>query len=331
MILALLRMIVMPLSISAPRVLLGAALAACLPLAACGGPSDAGTDGQGSEPARLEVFAGFFPLAELAREVGGDHVEVTQVAGQGADPHHLEMSPQATGALQEADLVLHLRSMQPALDAAVEAVAADHAWDAADAVDLAAGPAESHEEHEEEGHEGHDHGGKDPHFWLDPTAYAKAATSLGEELARRDPDHAQDYRDNARSYVRELEELDAELTTGLADCRVTDLVVGHQAYGWFGARYGFHQLGVAGLSNEAEVSPAHLAELTEVVRAAGVTTIYAEPLSARDNAQALADETDTRVAVLDPAAGVSGESAAQDYLGIMRANLRTLRAGQECS
>lgn len=338
---------------------------AALLLTACGGQDEPSAGGAtANDEASVTVVSGFFPLTELAQKVGGDRVEVTQVAPDGSDPHHTEMTPQTTGRVQEADLVLHVSTMQPALDAAIQAVAADRAWDVGEAVDLEAGPqgtageapsgqeshgsdhgdesSESHaghdhagdaqagHEHEGHGHEGHDHGGVDPHFWLDPLAYARAAESLGERLAQQDPEHAEEYRDNARQYVDQLKELDRELQQQLASCRITDMVVGHEAYGWFGARYGLHQLGVAGIANGAEVSPARLAELSSVVRSAGVTTIYAEPLSPRDNAQALADETGTQVAVLDPAAGLGENSAARDYLGIMRANAETLRAGQEC-
>lgn len=314
------------------------ALTATLTLAACGGTDEGGGS---ADEGKVQVASGFFPLSELARAVGGDHVEVTQLTPDGSDPHHLEMTPQATGRLQEADLVLHLRTMQPALDAAVEAVAADRAWDAGEAVDLEAGPRtgkaeeSGHEGHDhaaeaEAGHDGHDHGGVDPHFWLDPVAFGEAATSLGDALAERDPEHAEDYRRNAQEYVHQLEELDDDLAQQLGHCRSTDLVVGHEAYAWFGARYGFHQLGVAGLSNEAEVSPARLAELTDTIKKSGVSTIYAEPLAPRDNARTLADETGTTVEVLDPAAGLTDSSAARDYLGIMRHNGEVLHTGQGC-
>lgn len=321
------------------------ALAATLVLAGCGDEADGGSDaGQA-----MAVSTGFFPLTHLVEKVGGDHVEVTQVTPSGADPHHLEMTPKSTGQLQEADLVVYLEAMQPALDSAVDAVAGDHSWDVAEAVDLEAGPpvgeaedeggehdhaedeGEGHDDHADHGHEGHDHGGVDPHFWLDPITYAKAARATGERLAEQDPDHADDYRRNAEAYAEELEALDDELAKGFASCEITDLVVGHEAYAWFSARYGFHQLGVAGIANGAEVSPARLAELTGVVREAGVTTIYAEPLTPQDNAEALAAETGTAVEVLDPVAGLSDSSAAEDYVGLMRANAETLRAGQDCA
>lgn len=328
---------------SAPLLPRGTALAGALllTLSACGGATDgeggaAGgpsqQGGRGGEDA-LQVTTSFYPMTNLAREVGGDHVQVSQLTPDGADPHHFELSPKQTGAVQEAELVVHLGSMQPAVDAAVKAVAQDSAWDAAEATELEAKAHELgvDEGHEGEGHEGHDHGPVDPHYWLDPVTYGESATALAEELAELDPDHAADYRENARAYVQELTALDEELEKSLSSCRQDTLVVAHEAYGWFTARYGLDQLAASGLNNEAEVSPQRLAELTRLIEDAGVSTIYAEPLTPQDNAQTLAAETGTEVEVLDPAAGITEDSPAQDYLGIMEHNREVLVAGQECS
>ena len=126
------------------------ALAATLVLAGCGDEADDGSDAGEA----MAVSTGFFPLTHLVEKVGGDHVEVTQVTPPGTDPHHVEMTPKSTGQLQEADLVVYLETMQPALDSAVDAVAGDHSWDVAEAVDLEAGPPEG--DAEGEGAE-HDH------------------------------------------------------------------------------------------------------------------------------------------------------------------------------
>jgi zinc transport system substrate-binding protein len=61
-----------------------------------------------------------------------------------------------------------------------------------------------------------------------------------------------------------------------------------------------------------------------------VTTIYTEPLAPRAVAETIAREAGVKVATLDPLEGITDSSAAQDYLGVMRANLATLREGQEC-
>ena len=116
----------------------------------------------------------------------------------------------------------------------------------------------------------------DPHFWLDPTRLADVATALGEDFARRDPANAADYRANAASLVADLDELDAEFRTGLAQCRTRELVTGHAAFGYLAERYDLHQEGIAGVSPDVEPDAATLRDLSAHVRDAGVTTVYSE-------------------------------------------------------
>ncbi|WP_462417745.1 metal ABC transporter substrate-binding protein [Kytococcus sp. Marseille-QA3725] len=335
-------------------------LVVALSLSACGGGDGSGEgdgSGGGGEDAALTVTTSFFPMTELAEKVGGEHVDVTQLTPEGADPHSFEMTPKAVGKLSDADLVVFLRTMQPSVDAAVDAEASDRAWDAGEHTELGMpggdghdhgdedghsheGEGEGdhahedeggHEGHDHDGHEGHDHGGVDPHYWLDPVRYAETATALGEELAKKDPDHAEDYEKNAEEFVKELEELDQKMSDELTECKHTDLLVSHEAFAYLADRHDFHQVGASGLDGHSEVSPTRLAELTHLVEDAGVSTIYTEPLAPRDTAEALASETGTEVAVLDTAAGLTDASVAEDYVGIMEANTETLRKGQECS
>jgi len=185
---------------------------------------------------------------------------------------------------------------------------------------------ESAEEHAEHEHEG----GADPHFWLDPTRLADVTTALGEDFARRDPANAADYRANATALVADLDALDTELRSGLEHCRTRELVTGHAAFGYLAQRYDLHQEGVAGVSPDVEPDAATLRDLSTHVRESGVTTVYAESLVSPALAQTLAREARVRVAVLDPVEGLTDHSRGDDYLEVMRANLATLRAGQEC-
>src|SRR6478672_8743309 len=170
----------------------------------------------------------------------------------------------------------------------------------------------------------------DPHFWLDPTRLADVATALGDDFARRDPANAAVYRANAAALVTDLEGLDAEFRSGLAQCRTRELVTGHAAFGYLAERYDLHQEGVAGVSPDVEPDAATLRDLSAHVRDAGVTTVYSESLVSPALAETVAREAGARVAVLDPLEGITDVSPGHDYLEVMRANLATLRAGQEC-
>lgn len=324
--------------------LLALPLAAAV-LAGCG--SDSGTASDGTT--RLEVVTGLYPLQEAIERVGGEHVTVTNLTRPGAEPHDVELTPKDVLAVHDADSVVYLGGFQPALDDAVA--------EARDAVDVAATPGldllttaeeqddehahEEGEEHTDEGHadeehtgddhEGHDHGPTDPHFWLDPQRLATVADAIGEHLAELDPAHAQTYRDNAADYRADLDDLDAEMTAGLADCAETHLVTGHSAFGYLADAYGLVEESVSGLSPETEPGSRQMAEVVAHMREEEITTIYAEPLVPRDVAETVAEETGAEVLVLDPVEGLSDASAADDYVGIMQTNLATLQQGQECT
>ena len=281
-----------------------ALLAACAALLLPGCASaDAGDD------SRMPVTAAFYPLQFVAERVGGPHVAVTPLTKPGVEPHDLELTPKAVGSLARASAVVYLEGFQPAVDRAVRTQAAGAAVDVTTAARLE---------------------GKDPHFWLDPTRLADVATALGDDFARRDPVNATAYRANAAALVADLDGLDAEFRTGLAQCRTRDLVTGHAAFGYLAERYDLRQAGVAGVSPDVEPDAATLRDLSEHVRDAGVTTVYSESLVSPALAETVAREAGARVSVLDPLEGLTDASSGSDYLEVMRANLATLRAGQEC-
>lgn len=293
----------------------GALLAGC-------GSSDAG-----SASGKVEVVASFYPLQWMAEQVGGDQVEVSSLTKPGAEPHDLELTPSDVGAVQDADVIAYLSGFQPAVDDAVDDASGATVFDAADAVDLdlTFTPIEEGAQNDDEA------GTTDPHFWLDPTLMAEAATGFADTLAEADPDHAAEYRSNAKALTAKLEALDGDLEAGLADCERTDLVTSHNAFGYLARRYGFEQVGITGLTPEQEPSPADLAAIADFVEENGVTTIYFETLTSPSIAETLASETGADTAVLDPIEGLTDESKGSDYLEIMTSNLASLQSGQGCS
>ncbi|MFD2120305.1 metal ABC transporter substrate-binding protein, partial [Streptomyces cirratus] len=95
--------------------LAGAVALAATALTACSGASAAG----GGKDGRLDVMASFYPLQYLAEQIGKDHVQVTTLTKPGVEPHDLEITPKQTARLGESDVVLYLKTLQPAVDKAV--------------------------------------------------------------------------------------------------------------------------------------------------------------------------------------------------------------------
>jgi zinc transport system substrate-binding protein len=316
----------------APRTLAAtaAALLALTGVAACGEDGAAGAD-----PDRIDVVAAFYPLQYLTERVGGDGVNVTNLAKPGAEPHDLELNPGQVGEVTEAELIVYLKGFQPAVDEAIEQSGGDRSFDVAGVEPLLDASAGGHSHEEEEGEEGHEGeeeehaGGKDPHVWLDPTRLATIGDQLAQRLGAADPDRAADYTARAGQLRTELETLDQEYATGLANCQRREIVVSHTAFGYLAERYQLEQVGITGLTPEDEPSPQRLAEVAEEAREHGATTIFFETLVSPKVAETIAREVGAQTAVLDPIEGLQPGSD-DDYLAIMRTNLTTLKSALSC-
>jgi zinc transport system substrate-binding protein len=270
-------------------------------LVGCGGSGDS------DQPT---VVAGFYPLAWAAERVGGDGVRVVNLTPAGVEPHDIELTPRDVEQIDRADLVLYLgRGFQPALEDAARGQAG--AVDLLEGQELLAGGDEV------------ENGGVDPHLWLDPGRFAAVVTRIGEALAR--PGAAADL-------AAELDELDAELEAGLADCERREIVTSHAAFAYLADAYGLTQTALTGVSPEAEPSPRALEDLIGQVRDEGATTVFFESLVSPELAETVARETGARTDELDPLEGLTQDEldAGGDYFSVMRTNLSALREALAC-
>ncbi|OON80878.1 metal ABC transporter substrate-binding protein [Streptomyces tsukubensis] len=315
-------------SISATAVTALAALGA-VALSSCSSSGASADDG--GKGGKLDVVASFYPMQFLAEQIGGDHVNVSTLTKPGVEPHDLEITPQQTGKLGEADFVLYLGGLQPAVDEAVKQSGVKTSVDAAEFTTLEKHGDEVGHDHGDEGEEAHDHGdegdenGTDPHIWLDPVRYSQVAKGVGEKLAKADPDHASDYRANTKKLTGKLASLNKEFKDGLSSTRTKTFITTHSAFGYLAERYGLEQEGISGIDPESEPSPARMKQLQEIAKKDHVTTVFFEALASDKTAKTLARDTGLRTAVLDPMEGITSKSAGDDYLEVMRSNLTTLR------
>jgi zinc transport system substrate-binding protein len=272
-------------------------------LSACGFQMDPAAEG------KVSVVAAFYPLQFLAQRIGGDRVYVVNLVKPGAEPHDLELAPRDVGLISEADVVVYLRGFQPAVDEAIIGEAKRTSLDVTAIEPLL--------------------NGGDPHIWLDPVRFATIGDRLAERLAAIDPSSAGDYRRRAADLRRDLNALDTEYENGLKHCKRHEIVTSHEAFGYLADRYNLTQIAINGLNPDAEPSAKRLADVSDLARAHGVTTIFFESLVSPKVADTLAREVGARTAVLDPIEGVEDQSK-HDYLSVMRVNLAQLRTALDC-
>jgi zinc transport system substrate-binding protein len=265
----------------------------------------------------------FYPLQYVTEGVGGDAVIVTSLTSPGMEPHDLELTAKQVAAVGSSDLVFYEKGFQAAVDAAVNEQHPSRVLDAATLVPLRATTGFEAEEGSASN--------LDPHTWLDPATMITYANAVAEQLSQARPEHAEMFRQRAQALVASLTALDTEFRTGLAHCDRMAFVTSHAAFGYLAERYGLEQVGITGLSPDAEPTPARLAAVQKIAKEKGVTTIFSETLASPALAEALAKDLGLKTDVLDPLEGVTAESRGTDYPSIMRSNLTALKTANGCS
>jgi zinc transport system substrate-binding protein len=312
------------------------AAGALLLTSGCAALSDNSGSSASGDSGKVQVAAAFYPLQFVAERVAGDLADVTPLTKPGVEPHDLELSINQTAALQSADVILVEHGFQPAVDDAVEQDVKGDVVDVEKIVELRKaeeGHEDEHSEHAEDeesaGEDEHAHGETDPHFWHDPLLVAQYAEGVRDALIKADPDNAETYEANAKSLTEDLTGVDEEFKAGLAQCRIKDVVVSHDAFTYLD-KYGLEFEPIAGLTPDAEPNPAQLAEIGEHAKEHAVTTIFSERLVSTALADTIADDLGLETAVLDPIEGLSADTEGEDYLSLMRQNLDALKAANGC-
>ncbi|MGQ0843053.1 MAG: metal ABC transporter substrate-binding protein [Sporichthyaceae bacterium] len=299
-------------------------------------PSGIGSSAPSSAGPRVQTLAAFYPYYWVAQRVGGPAAQIELLTAAGVEPHDLELSPKQVERVGEVDLLVYQKGFQPALDAAVDRQGPAQVLELNGV--LRRQPVVD-EPAEEEGRSGEEKSQSDaapvdlavdPHVWLDADKLAAIATATSDAMSRISPEGAAGFQSRAAEVRADLATLDGEFRNGLRGCRRADVVVSHAAFGHLTARYGLTQVPVNGITPEAAPSPQRLAELAELIRRAGATTVFTETLASPRLAETLAAEAGVKTATLDPLEGLV-EGDGRDYLSVMRENLSALRAGLDCS
>ena len=286
----------------------------------------------GDDDSATSIVVGAYPFEFVATRVAGDHATVTNLLAPGSDGHDLELTPQQVAAVSNADLVLYQSGYQAALDEAVEQQSPANVLDTASFLTLrTAAEDDDHDADDaDDDHEADEHGGYDPHVWLDPTNVAEIADHTAQLLSQLQPENADAFTANAQQLRSELTSLDADFASGLANCRTNTFITSHTAFGYLAARYGLDQVGISGLSPEEEPSPARIAQVQQIATERDVTTIFYETAVSPKVSQAIASDLGLATDVLDPIETLGSDSRGSDYIEVMNSNLDSLRKANGC-
>ena len=294
-------------------------------LAGCG-PAGGTPAGDVSERT-VRVVATTSMVADLAREVGGDRVEVEGLMGPGVDPHLYRPRESDVTRLVGADLVLYngleLEGKMGEVLEQVEGrgIVAEPVAEAIPRDSLLAPPEFQ--------------GNPDPHVWMDVGLWGRVADAVAEALSGLDPTHAATYAANARAYRARLDSLDGWVRQQVArvppDRRV--LVTAHDAFNYFGRAYGFEVRGLQGISTSTEAGTADVRDLAAFVAERQIPALFVETSVSGRSIEAVIRAVQDRGAdvriggdLFSDALGDAGTPEGT-YEGMVRHNVSTIVGG----
>jgi manganese/zinc/iron transport system substrate-binding protein len=233
-----------------------------------GGCSSEGQSG-GTANGKWKVTTTTGMVADIVKQVGGDHVEVTQLMGSGVDPHLYKASEGDIKRINDADIIfysgLHLEGKMVEI---FEKIGAKKPVKAVTArltkEQLLADPAAPNS--------------PDPHVWFDVSLWMKAVEQVRDDLAAFDPAHKDTYTVNAEKYLKELKALDEyarnQLATIPKERRV--LVTAHDAFHYFGRAYDVEVMGLQGISTASEYGLKDVQGLVDTLVSRQIKAVFVE-------------------------------------------------------
>jgi ABC-type metal ion transport system, periplasmic component/surface adhesin len=242
--------------------LIGAALLAGCP---AGSPSArSGADGK----LRVAVTTGM--IADIAKNVGGDRVEVTALMGPGTDPHYYKATAGDIRTLTGADLIFYNGlELEGRMTETLEKLREGGRKTVAVAEGI---PVEKLRQPREF------QGRYDPHVWFDAKLWQYPVRAAAKALAEQDPAGAAAYERNAATYLAELEKLDAYARAEIAKIPEPQriLITAHDAFGYFGRAYGIEVRGLQGTSTTAEAGARDVQDLAKLIAERKIKAIFVE-------------------------------------------------------
>lgn len=266
---------------------------------------------------KLQVVASFSILADLTREVGGDHIELTNLVGADADAHVYEPSPDDAKALLRADLIVaNGLGFEPWLERVLASSQPE-----GKRINASAGvvPLMLDEDGERV---------PDPHAWQSLTNAEIYVRNIAKALGELDPASRDVYNARRDAYLTRLHALlkkaDAQIAGLPAGQR--KVVTSHDAFGYLGQAWQLEFIAPQGLSTHDEPSAAEVAALIRQVRSEGVRAVFVENIRDPRLIRQIADEAGATVGGTLYSDALAGAGPASSYLGMFEHNLDTLMA-----
>ena len=274
------------------------------------------------------VTVSTFALYDIAKHIGGSHVDVQMVIPFGVEVHSFEPTPKTIVRIQNSRLFLYSGAdLEPWI---IKLAQGDNMRDMSKFVNLKAAQKEC-DDHNKAGHN-HAHHAYDPHYWLDISNMKLLTQKIALAFVKMDEGNEAFYVSRAAAYIEELRELDRAYQKRLQSCQVREVVLHHNVLGYVAAAYDFNVSPLTGLSPDALADAQTMARLSTMIKEKGIEVLFFEAFVSDRLMQNLARENSVELDYLEPLANITADQAlsGMSYTEGMYINLEKLSHAMRC-
>ncbi|MCT0201179.1 metal ABC transporter substrate-binding protein [Synechococcus sp. CS-603] len=286
---------------------------------ACRQPRSTGPEAQQAADPRPLVLTTFTVLADMARQVAGEHLRVESITKLGTEIHGYEPTPSDLERASGADLVLenglNLELWARRFTAGLPESARVSLSEGIEPMPIA-----------EDAYKGK----PNPHAWMSPKLAEIYVENIRKAFTKLDPANAEAYRRNAEAYRAQLRSLDRELHASLSAIPPAQRVLAtcEGAFSYLARDYGLEEAYLWPVNAESQVTPKRMARLIALVREREVPAVFCESTVSDEAQRQVAKESGARfggVFFVDSLSAADGP--APSLLGLQRHNAKTLLDG----
>lgn len=295
-------------------------------LAACGsGKSETGSSAENNSGEQLQVVATNSIIADMAKEIGGDLIDLHSIVPVGTDPHEYEPLPQDIQKASEADVVLYnglnLETgngwFEKLMETAGKVEDTDYFAVSRTVTPMyLSGQESSHTE--------------DPHAWLDISNGIAYSEEIARIFAEKDPDNGEKYLENSKAYTEKLSELDQTAKAEFADIPEDKrlLVTSEGAFKYFSKAYGLTAAYIWEINTESQGTPEQMKAIIDTVKSLDISSLFVETSVDARSMERLSKETGLPIysKIFTDSVAEKGDDG-DSYYTMMKWNLEKIHEG----
>ena len=304
---------------------------------------------------KLKVVTTIFPEYDITRAIAKDKIDLELLIKPGVDVHSFSPTPQDIKTVESSNVFIYggtdhdtwVETLTKSIDMTdkkvvklvdgieqlkeetVDGMKHDHDHDEKE---------EKHdhdhdEKNEKEEKHNHDHDDDelDPHYWTSPKNAIKMVNTITNALVEKDPENAEFYKENAKNYIKQLEEVDKELHNVVDNAKIKKVVVADR----FPFRYLFADLGLeyralfSACSVESTASAGQIKKMVDYVKTNKIPVVYRIEMGKGEMAETVAKDSGAKVKLLHSIHTVTKDEFDKGvtYIDLMKQNIEALKEG----